>query len=167
MIELKSAVCPECGGRLIVDALSPSMGKCQSCGYTTVIAGVPGFNAEKAAWINAMHQLEDGDIDRADKYFAQILATKPNYGEAYLGRFECAVAVALYYRHLNAQMARCVSDYMQAIDEAVTKYGKRAIQYAADEETRQSYQARIDEVLGEMQAWIEQQRPKKRGFFRH
>jgi len=131
-----------------------------------LIAGVPGFTAEKAAWINAIHQLEDGETDKADMFFRQIIETKPNYGEAYFGRFECAVTVAEYYRRLNSSMARCLLDYVQALDEALSKFGKRALQYAPDEETKQVYQARIDEVENKIRETIEaQQQPKKRGFF--
>ena len=135
------------------------------CGYTTLISGVPGFSAEKAAWINAIHQLEDGELDKADKYFKQIIETKPNYGEAYFGRFECAVAVAEYYRRKNQSMARCLSDYVQAIEEAMNKYAKRALEYAADEETRQVYQARINEVNQRVKDFIEASNNKKKGFF--
>ena len=165
MIELKSAVCPECGGRLVIDPLSPSNGKCQSCGYITLIAGVPGFTAEKAAWINAIHQLEDGETDKADKFFQQIIETKPDYGEAYFGRLECAVAVAEYYKRLNRNMHRCIPDYVQAIEEAITKFGKRAIQYAPDEDSKYTYQARIDELTRNIQEAIDSLQPKKKGFF--
>ena len=166
MIELKSAVCPECGGRLVIDPLSPSSGKCQSCGYTTLIAGVPGFTAEKAAWINAIHQMEDGETDRADKFFKQIIETRPDYGEAYFGRFECAIAVAEYYKSLNRNMARCLPDYVEALQEALNKYAKRALQYAPDEDTKQTYQQRVDEVIKIVKDIIEPPTPpQKRGFW--
>lgn len=165
MIELKSAVCPECGGRLVIDPLTPSYGKCKSCGYTTLIAGVPGFSAEKAAWINAVNALEDGSFDKADAYFKKIIDTKPDYGEAYFGRFECAIATAEYYRHLNSHMHRCLSDYISAVDNAVTQFGRRAIQYAADDSTKQEYEARINEVTCKMDELIEAATAKKKGFF--
>lgn len=159
MIELKSAVCPECGGRLVIDPLAPSNGKCKSCGYSTLISGVPGFSAEKAAWINAINALEDGEIDKSDKYFAKIIETKPDYGEAYFGRFECAVATAEYYKGLNSKMACCWPDYVDAINEALNRFAKRAVQYAADEETKQTYEKRIAEVREKLTP----PEPKRRG----
>lgn len=165
MIELKSAVCPECGGRLVIDPLSPSSGKCKSCGYTTLIAGVPGFSAEKAAWINAVHALEDGDFDKADSFFKKIIETKPDYGEAYFGRFECAIATAEYYKRLNSQMQRCLSDYSEAVNDAVTRFGNRAVQYAADETTKHDYEVRINEVLATLKSHIEAATSRKKGLF--
>ena len=166
MIELKSAVCPECGGRLVIDSLSPSTGKCQSCGYVTLIAGITGFTADKAAWINAIHQMEDGDVDGADKFFKRIIETRPDYGEAYFGRFECAISVAEYYKGLNSNMSRCLSDYVDALQDALKKYANRALQYAPDEETKQIYQERISEIHRRINNAIESaSSQKKRGFF--
>ena len=160
MIELKSAVCPECAGRLVIDPLAPSNGKCKSCGYTTLIAGVPGFSAEKAAWMLAVQALEDGEPDKADKYFQKVIESKPDYGEAYFGRFECAISTAEYYKILNRNMARCWQDYIDAVNEAIAKFGNRAIQYASDEQTKKEYEDRIAEVRATLTPPT-----KRKGFF--
>ena len=145
MIELKSAICPECSGLLRLNA-AQTQGVCKSCGTTILISGAPGIKQEIAAWISANHQLEDGDADKAAKYFQKVIDLNPEFGEAYFGRFECALFSAEYYLRLNRGMARCIPDYVESIEEAVLKFGKRAVQYAPDEETASAYAARIRDV---------------------
>ncbi len=145
MIELKSAICPECGGLLRLNS-AQTQGTCKSCGTTILISGAPGIKQEIAAWILANQQLEDGNADKAAKYFQKVIELNPEFGEAYYGCFECAIYSAEYYLSLNHFMARCKADYVDSINEAITKYGKRAVQYAPDEDAASIYNARIQEI---------------------
>jgi len=163
MIELKSAICPECGGLLRLN-VAHTQGICKSCGTTIIISGAPGIKQELAAWISANHQLEDGDTDKADKYFKQVLDINPEFGEAYFARFECAVQSAEYYLQLNSFMERCTSEYVDSIEEAIRKYGNRAVEYAPDSETKAEYESRLREVQQRVETVVNS-RSKKRGLF--
>lgn len=145
MIELRSAICPECGGLLRLNA-AQTQGVCKSCHGTTLISGAPGIRQEIVAWIQANDQLEMGDMDSADRYFSRVIDINPEFGEAYFGRFECKVYAAEYYLRLNRGMARCIPDYVQSINDAICRYGNLAVRYAPDEETARAYQKRIQEV---------------------
>ncbi len=162
MIELKSAICPECGGLLRLN-VSQTSGTCKSCGTTVLIAGVPGLRQELAAWITANHQLEDGDTDKAAQYFQKVIDLNPEFGEAYFALFECEVAAAEYYRKLNSFMARCIPEYIDSLYNAINKHGKRAIQYAPDTETQSKYQTRVDEIVRTLQN-VQNAPTKKKGF---
>lgn len=161
MIELKSAICPECGGLLRLN-IAQTSGKCSSCGTTILISGAPGIKQEIAAWITANQHLENGDMDKAAQYFQKVVEINPEFGEAHFGLFECAVQTAKYYRQLNKAMRRCIPDYVNSLTEAINTFGKRAIEYAPDETTGQKYQTRVNEILDEINEIINPPRPEKK-----
>ena len=61
-------------------------------------------------------------------------------------------------------MQRCIPDYLNALREAITRYGKRAVEYAPDEDTKDTYEKRIKEM--EEEIYNIENPPKKPGFFK-
>lgn len=141
-MELKSAKCPNCGGKLELDS-TIKKGICIYCGSEIVVAeAIQRFNGEisgiatvEKSLIRAQQLLEDGDVDGALKVFKHVVEVDPTNAEAFWGMYLCEIATANYYARLNAGMERCRLDYYNAVKKANEKYGYRAIQYATPEKS--------------------------------
>lgn len=150
-MELKSAKCPNCGGKL---ELNPEIEKgiCIYCGSEIIVAEaiqkfkgeISGIATVEKSLIRAQQQLEDGDGDKASKTFKHVIEVDPTNAEAFWGLYLCALETADYYANLNSGMQRCWLDYYNAVKEAREKYANRAIQYATPE-TRTEYEAVVEQ----------------------
>lgn len=150
-MELKSAVCPNCGGRL---ELNPDLEKgiCVYCGSEIIVADairkfkgeIDGIATVKKSLMRAEQLMEDGDADGAMKVYRHVIESDPHNAEAFFGMYICETVVAEYYSKLNAGMERCWLDYYNSISEAEEKYAKRAIQYA-DSAHKEIYSKLINE----------------------
>lgn len=146
-MELKSAKCPNCGGKL---ELNPAIEKgiCIYCGSEIIVAEaiqrfkgeISGIATVEKSLIRANQLLEDGDGDGAMKAFRHVIEVDPTNAEAFWGMYLCELATANYYAKLNSGMQRCWLDYYNSVKEAEDKYARRAIQYASPEK-RTEYEA--------------------------
>ena len=137
-MELKSAKCPNCGGKL---ELNPEIEKgiCIYCGSEIIVAEaiqkfkgeISGIATVEKSLIRANQLLEDGDGDGAMKAFRHVIEVDPTNAEAFWGMYLCELATADYYARLNSGMQRCWLDYYNSVKEAEDKYARRAIQYAS------------------------------------
>ena len=153
-MELKSAKCPNCGGKL---QLNPNIEKgiCIYCGSEIIVEDairlgreVDGIATVRTHLIRADQLLEDGEMDKAAKEFKDVINLKPDCAEAHFGLFRCEVASANYYLRLNYSLARAVSDYINDINLAKEKHGKRALQYATDDQKKE-YEEYINAAVSE------------------
>lgn len=166
-MELKEAKCPNCGGTL---KLNPEIEKgiCVYCGTEIIVADaiqkfkgeVSGIATTKASLTRAYQLLEDDNYDGAMKTFRHILETEPTNAEAYFGMFKCSVIVARYYKRLNEGQARTTPQYYSDLNDAVQKYGRRAVQYAPDSD-KSAYESDVNSVANEVQAYIRSQEEAK------
>ena len=150
-MELKSAKCPNCGGKL---ELNPEIEKgiCIYCGSEIIVAEaiqkfkgeISGIATVEKSLIRAQQLLEDGDGDGASRAFKHVIEVDPTNAEAFWGMYLCELATADYYAQLNAGMQRCWLDYYNAIKEANEKYARRAMQYATPEK-RAEYEAIVNQ----------------------
>ena len=160
MVELKSAKCPGCGGQL---KLNPAMSvfRCVYCDNEFLVekaislANVDGIQTSDAAIERAYQKLEDRDPDGAMADFRHVIDLKPACAEAHYGCMICALYAADYYRHLNQGMQRNLFDYIDSIRNAVSTYGKRAVQYASSEEERGRYRRKTEAALAQAQLALE------------
>ena len=167
-MELKSATCPNCGGKL---QLNPQIEKgiCVYCGSEIIVAEaiqkfkgeIDGLATTKTHLIRAEQLLEDGDADKAAREYRAVIDLNPQCAEAYFGLFKCEVASANYYLKLNYSLQRAVSDYLNDIANARDKYGRRAIQFASGDEAAQ-YEAYVNKTVADAQAKAEEINWKKK-----
>nr|WP_296156565.1 tetratricopeptide repeat protein [uncultured Blautia sp.] len=162
-MELKDAKCPNCGGQL---KLNPNLekGTCIYCGTEIVVSEaiqkykveVDGIATTKSSMIHAFNQLEDGDFDGAMKAFKHVIETDPTNAEAYYGMFRCSLVIADYYKTKNSGMQRAIPQYYEDLSEAVTKYGRRAVQYA-DEPEKTQYSSEVNHIVDDIQSYADNQ----------
>lgn len=161
-MELKSANCPNCGGKL---ELNPEIEKgiCVYCGAEIIVADaiqkfkgeISGIATIKSSILRAEQQLEDGDFDAAIKLFKHIIEVDPINSEAFWGLFECELASAEYYLKLNSFMKRSGIEYFESVNSALEKYAKRAIKYASSER-KSEFEAKAAEIKANAQAKYEE-----------
>ena len=142
-MELKSAKCPNCGGKL---QLNPAIEKgiWIYCGSEIIVEDairlgreVDGIATVRTHLVRADQLLEDGEMDKAAKEFKDVINLKPDCAEAHVGLFRCEVASANSYLRLNYSLERAVSDFINDINLAKDKYGKRALQYASADQKKE------------------------------
>lgn len=161
-MELKSAKCPNCGGKL---ELNPEIEKgiCIYCGSEIIVAEaiqkfkgeISGIATVEKSLIRAQQLLEDGDGDGASKAFKHVIEVDPTNAEAFWGMYLCELATADYYARLNAGMQRCWLDYYNAVKEANEKYARRAMQYATPEK-RAEYEAIVNRNQSDAHSKLEE-----------
>ncbi len=161
-MELKSAKCPNCGGKL---ELNPAIEKgiCIYCGSEIIVeeaiqkfkGEISGIATVEKSLIRANQLLEDGDGDAALKAFKHVVEVDPTNAEAFWGMYLCELATADYYARLNAGMQRCWLDYYNSVKEAEEKYARRAIQYASPEK-RAEYEAIVSRKQSEAHNKLEE-----------
>lgn len=152
-MELKSAKCPNCGGKL---QLNPEIEKgiCIYCGSEIIVAEaiqkfrgeIDGLATTQTHLIRANQLFEDGETDKAAKEFQQVVNLNPTNAEAFMGLFRCAMASADYYLRLNHSLQRVISDYLNDVKIAKEKYGNRAVQYA-DADKKAEYEQYVNNAV--------------------
>lgn len=156
-MELKSAKCPNCGGKL---QLNPAIEKgiCIYCGSEIIVEDairlgreVDGIATVRTHLVRADQLLEDGEMDKAAKEFKDVINLKPDCAEAHFGLFRCEVASANYYLRLNYSLERAVSDFINDINLAKDKYGKRALQCASADQKKE-YEEYINTAVSDAYA---------------
>lgn len=173
-MELKEAKCPNCGGLL---KLNPELekGTCIYCGTEFVVSEaiqkfqgeVSGIATTKSSLIRAQNSIEDGDYDEAMKILKHVIDTEPTNPDAYYEMFLCSLDVAEYYKRQHEGQERTLPQYIDDLHDALQKYGRRAVQYARDENEKAKFQQGISDLENKISSCEQalQERSKKRGCY--
>lgn len=147
---IQPAICPNCGGSLQVDDVDLN-GFCECKFCHTMhkvidIITIDGLPTVKGLLENADNAIADGNIDKAVKFFNEVIKIKPNCHEAWWGSYVCQKYFDQYYGYEDKYGNSGPITKASIMLDTINKYADRAIKYAPPEMSAR-YQELIQEDL--------------------
>ena len=145
---IQPAVCSNCGGALEVDDTDLNgFCECKFCHTKHKVIDVitiDGLPTVKSLLMNAEMLIDDGNLERAETTYKEVLKIKPNCHEAWWGLFVCNDAFNRYYGYQDKYGNSGPLTKASLMQEAINKYANRAIQFAPPAQA-ESYRQAISE----------------------
>lgn len=154
---IQPAICSNCGGSLKVDDVNLN-GFCE-CKYCHTahkvidIITIDGLPTVKGLLENANNAIDDGNAEKAVKFYEEAIKIKPNCHEAWWGMFLCQKYFDQYYGYADKYGNSGPLTKAGIMQSTINKYADKAIRYAPPEKSAQ-YSSFIADDLG----YIEQVR---------
>lgn len=143
---MQPAVCANCGGRINVDDVNLNgFAECEYCHTFHKIIDIitiDGLPTAKTHLIMAYNAFDDGNFEKAMKFFNKTLEIKPNCHEAWWGLYVCQSAVDEYYNYEDKYGNSGPIVKANIIANTIHKYAYRAIEYAP-KDVKYRYKAAI------------------------
>jgi hypothetical protein len=147
---MQPAICNQCGGNLNVDDVDLNgFCKCEYCGTSHKIIDVitvEGLPTVKSLLINAELEIKDNNLEKAVKFYEEIIKIKPNCHEAWWGLYICNDAFDRYYNYEDKYGNRGPLIKVSIIENTIQKYALHAIEYAPPEQA-EKYKKEIENKL--------------------
>lgn len=148
MAQESDLVCPGCGGEIAPDSTG-EFGTCIFCGRkirliektivehtgTVKVDGIAGITEKLTS---AYQNLEQNNIEKANKLYKEICELDPNNANAWWGRFVCELSFAEYYGFRD-KYQQTGTEVKARILEDILQYADRAINLAENEEVKNFY----------------------------
>ena len=131
---IQPAICATCGGSLKVDDVNLN-GFCE-CKYCHTshkvidIITIDGLPTVKGLLENANNAIEDGNNEKAVKFYDEALKIKPNCHEAWWGLFLCHKSFDQYYGYVNKYGNGGPLVKASIMENTINQYANKAIKYA-------------------------------------
>ncbi len=147
---MQPAICTNCGGKINVDDIDLNgFGECEYChaAYKVIdVITIDGLPTAKTLLQSATFAMEDGNYEKAVKFFDEIIAIKPNCHEAWWGLYLCNAYFDAYYQYRDKYGNSGPLVKASIMQTTIVKYAKRAIEYAP-QETASRYAESIADSL--------------------
>jgi tetratricopeptide (TPR) repeat protein len=148
MSQESDLVCPGCGGEIVPDSTG-EFGTCIFCGRkirliektivehtgTVKVDGIAGITEKLTS---AYQNLEQNNIEKANKLYKEICELDPNNANAWWGRFICELSFAEYYGFKDKYQQTGPVVKAQILQELL-QYADRAIELAESKEIKNFY----------------------------
>lgn len=144
------AICTSCGGTLQVDDTDLNgFCECKFCHTphkVLDIITIDGLPTAKSLLMNASMCMDDGNAEKAVKFYQEVLKIKPNCHEAWWGLYLCNSFFDQYYGYKDkygnsGQLTKAI-----IMHETIEKYASRAIEFAPPEQAK-TYRSLIQSEL--------------------
>ncbi len=150
VMALQPAICSCCGGRIKVDDIDLNgFGECEFCHapYKVIdVITIDGLPTVKSLLTSAQMSVENGNPERAVKLYNQIIDIKPNCHEAWWGLYLCNAYFDAFYQYKDKYGNSGPLTKASIMNNTITKYAARAINYAPAEVANQYRYAIADDV---------------------
>ncbi len=147
---MQPAICANCGGRIKVDDIDLNgFGECEYCKtpYKVIdVITIDGLPTVKSLLTTASFCVNDGNFEKAVTHYKEIITIKPNCHEAWWGLYVCNSYFDAYYQYKDKYGNSGPMTKAYIMQETLSKYALRAIEYAP-KDVAEIYQRQIaDEV---------------------
>lgn len=147
---MQPAVCSNCGGRIKVDDIDLNgFGKCEFCqvSYKVIdVIMVDGLPTVKSLLTSASIAIENGNHEKAVKLYNEVIDIKPNCHEAWWGLYVCNAYFDAFYQYKDKYGNSGPITKASIMQNTITKYANRAIEYAPKEISEQYSERIADQV---------------------
>lgn len=131
---IQPAICSSCGGKLQVDDVNlDGFCECKFCHTphkVIDIITIDGLPTVKGLIMNAENAIEDGNAEKAVKYYEEVIRIKPNCHEAWWGIFLCQKYFDRYYGYADKYGNSGPMTKAGIMQNTINKYADKAIRYA-------------------------------------
>lgn len=131
---IQPAICSNCGGAIKVDDVDLNgFCECEFCHTPHKVIDVitiDGLPTVKSLLSNAEFCAQDGNFEKSEALYKEILNIKPNCHEAWWGLYRCNHYYDAYYNYTDKYGNSGPLTKAAILQSTVNKYAARAIEYA-------------------------------------
>ncbi|MCD7857418.1 MAG: hypothetical protein LUG55_06400 [Clostridiales bacterium] len=147
---IQPAICSHCGGKIKVDDLDLNgFGECEFCHtpYKVIdVITIDGLPTARSLLASAQAAVENENPEKAVKLYYQIIDIKPNCHEAWWGLYVCNAYFDAYYQYRDKYGNSGPLTRAAIMQNTISKYANRAIQYAPEDIAEQYRQAIAENI---------------------
>lgn len=138
---IQPAICASCGGSIKVDDVDLNgFCTCEFCGTASKVIDVitvDGLPTVKSLLQTADMLMTDGNREKAMATYKEVLKIKPNCHEAWWGCYLAQRSFDSYYGYRDKYGNSGAHTKAAIMNETLSKYGRRAVQYAPKDKKEQ------------------------------